>query len=68
MSTVITVVTVVAALSSAALLVYASFESPAASPTADFEGHTQYMRSVRALGVRGAILALIGTYLVLFLT
>jgi hypothetical protein len=67
MSTLIIALTVAVGLFAAVLLVYASFDS-LVSPVANSEGHTQYMRSVRALGVRGAIIALIGTYLVVFLT
>jgi hypothetical protein len=67
MSTVVSVVTVVAAFISALLLVYASFDLPVHNTAAHTQVRREHMRSIRELGLWGAIVALIGAYLMAFL-
>jgi hypothetical protein len=68
MLTAITMVTAMAALFAALLLVYASFDQPASTAAPHFGSDGQPLRSIRQLGLRSAIIALIGSYLVVFLT
>ena len=68
MLTAITMATALTAIFAAGLLVYASFEHPALNSGLQVQGRTEQMRSIRQLGLRSAIIALIGTYLVVFLT
>ena len=70
MSVIICLVTMAAAFVAALMLAYASFDLPISRPIASTapqvrDGHD--LRSIREMGLWGAILALIGAYLTAFL-